>query len=124
MSETEEERASRARNLAYTQGRRDADVDAHLRSHEKRLNAINGSIEKHARNAEALKNSITELGEKVDAVAATLVTQKAIEADRVQQIKDANEQQISTKQFWLGVATICVMITLGVMTLIVRAHGG
>jgi CHASE3 domain sensor protein len=122
--ETEQQREKRATDLAYAQGRREADVDSHLRSHETRLNAINGSIERHAQNAQALKDSIVELGGKVDAIAATLVAQREVEEDRVQQIKDANEKQISNKQFWVGVATICAMIVIGVATLFVKAHGG
>jgi gamma-glutamyl:cysteine ligase YbdK (ATP-grasp superfamily) len=110
----------RAFKVAYTQGRRDADVDSHLRDHENRFRAINGSIEKHAENAQALKDSISELSEKVDGVAATLATREALDAARTQQLKDANEKQISNRTFWLGVVTICVMVLVGILA---KSHG-
>jgi hypothetical protein len=113
LPESEQQRADRAKDIAYQQGRRDSDVDARLLSHERRLNAINGSIEKHARNAAALRDSMERLGDKIDQVAASLVTAKAVETDRVDQIRRANEKQISNKMFWLGVATICAMIFVG-----------
>jgi chromosome segregation ATPase len=113
MPESEQQREDRAKQLAYQQGRRDSDVDARILSHERRLNAINGSIERHANEAAALKNSIVQLADKIDEVMAELKTKKAVEADRVKQIKAANEKQISNKMFWLGVATICAMIFVG-----------
>jgi hypothetical protein len=118
--ENDDQREQRAKELAYALGRREADVDAHLRSHENRLNAINGSIEKHAKNAAALSASIDELGDKIDRVAASLVTRDAVEAERTDQLKRANEKQISNKMFWLGVAAIIATI-LGA---IIASHGG
>jgi hypothetical protein len=113
LPESEQQRADRAKDIAYQQGRRDSDVDARLLSHERRLNAINGSIEKHARNAAALRDSMERLGDKIDQIAASIDTAKAVETDRVDQIRRANEKQISNKMFWLGVATICAMIFVG-----------
>jgi uncharacterized protein YegJ (DUF2314 family) len=110
----------RAFKVAYTQGRRDADVDSHLRDHENRFKAINGSIEKHAANAQALKDSISELSEKVDGIAAVMSTQAALDAQRVKQVKDANEKQITNRTFWLGVVTVCVMVLVGVLA---NSHG-
>jgi phage-related minor tail protein len=109
----------RAFKVAYTQGRRDADVDSHLRDHENRFKAINGSIEKHAQNAQALKDSISELSEKVDGIAGTLVTRDAVEADRNRQLKEANEKQISRRTFWLGVTAICATVLVGFL----KSHG-
>lgn len=110
MSETDDERQRKAQELAYQQGRRDSDVDSRLLSHERRLNLINGSIERHARQAEALKNSILELGDKIDKIDANLATRAALEAERVKQVQEANEKQISNKMFWLGVAAIIATI--------------
>jgi phage shock protein A len=119
-SETEDERIQHARDLAYAFGRREADVDAHLRSHENRLDAINGSIEKHAKNAGELRDSIEDVKDMVEGIAAALATAKAVEADRVDQVKQANEKQISNRTYWLGVATICAMIIVG---LYAKSHG-
>ena len=117
--ESDEEKA------AYLQGRRDSDVDGRLHDHEKRLMAINGSVEKHARNAAALQRSMEEiaeeLGMKIDRIVARLDKRDAVEADRVEQVKKANEKQISNKQFWLGVVTICVMI---LVALLAKVHFG
>ena len=117
--ESDEEKA------AYLQGRRDSDVDGRLHDHEKRLLAINGSVEKHARNVDALRVSMEEIAEKmtakIDLLATRLDSRDAVEADRVAQVKKANEKQISNKQFWLGVATICVMI---LVALLAKVHFG
>lgn len=110
MSETDQERADRAELLAFQRGVRQAEVDARLASHEARLNAINGSIERHARNAGALRDSVEAVDEKVDQVINTLNAQRAVEESRVKQLKDANEQQISNRNFWLGVAVIVVTL--------------
>lgn len=108
--ESDRERIEKAENLAAEAGYRRAVVDSQLSAHQRRLDAINGSIEKHARNAEALKNSITALSEKLDGVIATLATQAAIEKDRVAQITKANEKQISTRMFVIGVVAIIATI--------------
>ena len=105
---------------AFERGRRQAHLDAELESHEKRLNAINGSIEKHARNADALRGSIGELKDKFDDLAARLETWRAVEASRAEQLKRANEQQISTRSFWLGVTAIIAALVASVLS----AQGG
>jgi uncharacterized protein (DUF885 family) len=114
----------RAFKVAYTQGRRDADVDSHLRSHENRLNAVNGSIVENARIVAQLQDSIQTTGDslekKIDAIAATLVTRDAVEADRNRQLKEANEKQISRRTFWLGVVAICVTALIGILA---KSHG-
>jgi chromosome segregation ATPase len=119
MSETEPERERRAKEVAYQQGRRDSDVDARLRSHENRLNAINGSIERGAREAAALRGSVDALGDKIDAVNSALATKAALEAERTKEIEKANDKQISTKAFWLGVGAIVAAIIAPII-----AHGG
>ena len=118
-SESDEERVKLAKEIAYAQGRRDSDVDSRLRSHENRLNAINGSIERHANEAAKLRESIGGLGDKIDAVNQSLATRAALEAERVKQIEKANDKQISTKAFWLGVAAIVAAIIAPII-----AHGG
>jgi chromosome segregation ATPase len=114
----ETERVRRANQLAYAQGRREADVDAHLRSHENRLNAINGSIEKHARNAAKLEATMDKrcdaIEDKLDELLTAHATQTAVEADRVAQVKTANDKQISKRNYWLGVIGV-VLTGIGII---------
>jgi hypothetical protein len=118
----ETDRVRRANQLAYAQGRREADVDAHLRSHEKRLNAINGSIEKHAINAAKLGDSIEEVRTMVERIEASLATNAAVEADRVQQVKQANDKQISRHAYWLGVAGLILTGVAIVISILIGTH--
>jgi uncharacterized coiled-coil protein SlyX len=121
MPENEEQaRERRASELAYAKGKRDAEVDSRLASHEARLAAINGSIERHARNVDALRASLDGLGDKFDGLAASLDTRAAIEKDRVEQIRTANEKQISNRTFWLGVLAITATI---LAAFIASSHG-
>lgn len=117
--------AERLEQLAYQQGRRDADVDAHLRalantqaSHEKRLSAINGSIERHALNAARLEKSIDRLRESVEGKAA-------VEADRDQQRLRAESQQVTHRTLWLAAGTVFVPllgVIVALVTLILTSH--
>lgn len=115
--------------LAYAAGRRDAEVDVTLRSHEKRLNAINGSIERHAQATFSLGQKVDAQGERIEAidgkldqVVATLATNAAVEQDRVKQVRDANEKQISSRTFWVGVAAICATLIVGFATVYTMLH--
>jgi uncharacterized protein (DUF2132 family) len=123
MGETDLERERLAKEIAYQQGRRDSDVDSRLRSHENRLNAINGSIERSAVNAARLEetagNRFDALEVKLDGLISTNAARDAVEAERVKQIEKANDKQISTKAFWLGVAAIVTAIIAPII-----AHGG
>lgn len=78
--------AKRLEELAYMQGRRDADVDTKLLAHERRLNAVNGSIEKHAQNAAKLEKTIERTREaleaKIDSLIAAQSARAAVEDDR------------------------------------------
>lgn len=108
--EPDDDRVERRENLAFEAGRRKAIVDGRLDSAEAKLDALNKSIEKHARNAEALRAAIDQLDDKVSAVMTQLATQAAVEADRVAQFKKANEKQISTRMFVIGVVAIMATI--------------
>jgi uncharacterized protein (DUF885 family) len=114
----ETERVRRANQIAYAQGRREADVDAHLRSHENRLNAINGSIEKHARNSAKLEATMDKrcdsIEEKLDSLIAANAARDAVEEDRVAQVKQANEKQVSNRNYVLGVIGV-VLTGIGII---------
>lgn len=122
MPETDAQRNEAARELAYAQGKREAIVDGRLDSAEARLTAINGSIEKHALNAMHLREAIDQQNDKIDQIVAKLDQRAAVEADRVEQLRQANDRQISTRAFAIGVATIVVMILGLIVTLLVEVH--
>lgn len=107
---------------SFEQGRRDATIDAQLASHEKRLNAINGSIDRHAQNAGKLHASIEELRDDINRVAATIDKNSAIEQERNKQLKVANDKQISARTFVLGVLAILVPIVTLIITIIAQGH--
>ena len=95
---------------AFERGRRGAFVDAAIDSHEKRLNAINGSIDRHARETLKLRGSVEDLRDQFKEFTGAVAARAAVEADRAKQLERANDQQISNRTFWLGVITIVVMI--------------
>jgi uncharacterized protein (DUF885 family) len=122
----ETDRVRRANQLAYAQGRREADVDAHLRSHENRLDAINGSIEKHARNVAKLEATMDKrcdtIEDKLDALLTANSAREAVEQDRVAQVTQANEQSISKRSYWLGIFGLIVAILMLAATVLVGTH--
>ena len=99
----------RLEELAYQQGRRDADVDSRLLSHEKRLNAINGSIERHSQNAAKLERTVERTREaleaKIDSLIAGQAARSAVEADR----EKRESGGLSRVQTW----ALCVGVPLG-----------
>lgn len=104
----------RLEELAYKQGRRDADVDARLLSHERRLNAINGSIEKHARNADKLTAAIGEVREaldtKLDTLIAAQAARAAVEADRESRATQSADRVFKRRTLLIGFWTVVVML--------------
>lgn len=106
MDESNEQREMRARDLAIEEGRRRERVDGQLNSHELRLNAINGSIERGATATANLKTSVDELRDEIH-------TKNAVDTALHAAIATANEKQISTRAFTLGVLAILIpMIVL------------
>lgn len=105
---------------AFERGRRQAHVDGELEQHERRLNAINGSIDRTARNVGALRDTVEEVRDEVGALASQLATRVAVEASRNEELKKANEQQISNRTFWLGVAAIIATV----LAAVISVHGG
>lgn len=123
-----------ATQQAYQQGRRDADVDARLLGHERRLNAINGSIERHAKNAEKLAHTMDSrcdgIEDKLDALITAQQTRDAIEEDRQKteaEAEESAERGLSHKQFWLGTiiiasATVLAAVLAAVVTAVITGH--
>jgi transcriptional regulator NrdR family protein len=116
----------RLEELAYQQGRRDADVDARLFSHERRLNAVNGSIEKHARNAEKLRESIDEIREsleqRIDELISTQRVSTAVADDREELDRRRANKQLSRRTYLIGLATIMVMLLGVIVTVLTAIH--
>lgn len=123
---TDESHAKRLEELAYQQGRRDADVDTRLLSHEKRLNAINGSIERHAQNAAklaaGLERTRESLESKIDSLIASQATHAALDAQRAQQQQQDGVSLVNARMFVIGVVTVVVMLTGVLVTLFTSIH--
>lgn len=122
MSDDEGERAEkrqdRAEKLAFEAGVRRAEVDGRLEGHDSQLSSLRMSIEHQSLVTDSLRRSISDLNTKLDAVIATLETNAAVEKERVRQLRTANEQQISNREFWLGIATIVAMIAAACITVL------
>lgn len=99
MPETEQTRDEKALRLAEERGRRQQEVDGRLDDHERRLNAINGSIERSARAQEVL-------GERVDEVLSKMKTAEEVSSALAKSAQDAVTKQLSRREFWLGVLAI------------------
>lgn len=93
MPESDDQREDRARDLAIAGALRDAEVDRTIASHESRLNAINGNIER-------LGTAMKDLGGKV-------ATQDAVEGALAKQ----REQGVSNRQ-WLITCAIMVFVVV------------
>lgn len=129
----EEERERRAADLAFAEGQRTAQVDAILAGHEKRLNAINGSIDRGTKATNDLCQEVQELRaqfatflndqrtrdevEKFRAVERKLADEKRTEA-----VRRANEKQISSREYRLGVAVVVLMILGLIATVLIGTH--
>jgi hypothetical protein len=132
-TEIEADRVRRADQVAYAQGRRDADVDSRLLDHERRLVAINGSIKRHAETTASLQSSVDRIREslegKIDKMLAAQDTRTAVEADRIKEeekrtaeLKRANDRQISQHAWIIGVGTIVLMLLGLIATVLIGTH--
>jgi len=106
-----EESRSKLEELSYQQGRRDADVDSRLLGHERRLNAINGSIERQAMNAERLSREIEKLGRKIDGLAAAQESRDAAR-DAVDDDRDESRaRKLTVLQTWaISIAAVAAVV--------------
>lgn len=97
MAETDQVlREDKALKLAYERGRREAVVDEQLRSHEERLDAINGSVR---RSAEATEGLVREVG----ALRVQIET-----ADRVAAAVSARSSSVRGRWRWLFETLVAV----------------
>jgi HKD family nuclease len=82
---------------AFQRGQESAQMKGQLASHERRLDAINGSIDRSAKAQE-------RMGERLDALKAAFEQNIAIAQARAEDAKQAAERQVSTRTFLLGLA--------------------
>lgn len=129
MATMAEETRNRLEELAYQQGRRDADVDGRLLGHERRLNAINGSISRHAENAEKLRQTVDErfrsLDDKLDELIAAQTARDAVDQDRDRQHDRASQRQFSRRTIVIAFCTVAVMfaaLIVSVLALALNVH--
>lgn len=123
---TPSDRPSDRRSDPYAVGRRDAYVDATLAEHEKRLLAINGSIERAAQNAARLSDHLNafrdEIGERMDKLVEQQRTRVAVEQDRALQVRRANEKALDSRTFLIGIASVVVLLVGVIVSVLAAAH--
>jgi chromosome segregation ATPase len=128
-----DERDRRAREIAFEEGRHRERIEGRLNSHEQRLNAINGSIDRAAEATEALEETVRALHAQIEMLVNEQRTRDELEkfraaerklADekRTEQVRLANQQQISRRDFMLGVAILTVMILGLIATVLTSTH--
>jgi sugar-specific transcriptional regulator TrmB len=122
MPENDQQRADRAVTLARAQGRREAEVDGRLDAHEKRLNAINGSIDRAAKRSEETTHGLSQLSEKVDALIAQQHTREAVADALRQEVKRANEKQIGKIGFYISTAAVVVTLLGVIFSVLIGVH--
>lgn len=84
-----------AEQRAYVRGQETTLVKSRLDEHDRRLAAINGSIDKAARKS-------GELADRVDKLSSLIERNAAIVSARAEDAKQAAEAQVSTRTFVLG----------------------
>jgi hypothetical protein len=99
--QTQPEREQMARDVAFAEGARSAKVDARLDGIDDWRKTVNGSIERGAKATE-------KLGDKIDDLAERQRIRDAVDADRLKELKQANDRQISTRTFVIGVIAILI----------------
>lgn len=92
-----------AEDRAFQRGQAAAKMKGQLESHEKRLNAINGSIERSASAQE-------RTSERLESLRAAFEQNIAIAQARAEDAKQAAERQVSTRTFLLGLVGAVVAI--------------
>ena len=108
--ESDQARDQKAIQLAEQRGRRQQVVDGRLDEHDRRLNAINGSVERSAKAQEVLGQRVAGVERRIDEVLAKMKTAEEVSAALAKSAQDAVTKQISRREFWLGVAAIAAAI--------------
>jgi chromosome segregation ATPase len=95
---------------AEARGRRQQVVDGRLAEHDRRLDAINGSIERSAQAQQQLGQKVGGVERRIDEVLAKMRTAEHVSAALAQSAQDAVTKQLSRREFWLGVAAIAAAL--------------
>ena len=107
--ETEQQRDEKAIRLAEERGRRQQVVDSRLDEHDRRLAAINGSIERAARAQEHTRAELAGVKAGVATLQASM--------DKTEAISQAlAEAAVSRREFWLGVLAVAAIIVGAIIT--------
>lgn len=104
-----------ATQQAYQQGRRDADVDARLLSHDRHLTRLDEYFDKFQRTADGRFDAFDD---KLDEVIKAQGAREAVEADREDKDDKQTQRLFSRRTIQLAFGTIVVML-LGVMVSVI-----
>jgi hypothetical protein len=115
MAEADIDRERRARDLRGEEERRAialaekraqdaAKVESHLAEHDRRLEAINGSINKTAGELHGLNRQVNDLS-------AEFRQSLAVAAARAGDAERAAKRQVSSREFFLGLAGLALLLT-------------
>lgn len=110
MPESEEQRVERALKLAEARVKRDTTVDSRLDGHDRRLALINGQLERGAKATELLAERILRLDGAIDELRGDLKTKGAVDEALRKQADRTLKQQVTRREFWVGVAIVVVAI--------------
>jgi hypothetical protein len=88
---------------AEERGRRQQIVDGRLNDHDRRLNAINGSIERGAKATEAIQRD-------VGSIMGKLRTSEEVAKALARATERAAASQVSRRDWWIGVALVMVAL--------------
>jgi predicted nucleic acid-binding Zn-ribbon protein len=105
-----------AEERAFRRGQESAALKAKVESHEKRLNALNGSIDRSTAALRQLEKTVDKIGEQVRGSAAVTAT-------RAEDAKAAAEKGLSTRTFvfsLLAAATGVCLVVIGALALFVH----
>lgn len=106
---------------AFAEGYKAAETHATLANHERRLNAINGSIERHAKQAAALARSVDELRDEFAAGRALDEKRHAVSEALADYVQSTKSKQVSARGFRLGLIVAVVVGVLGSVSTIIAA---
>lgn len=93
-----------AEQRAFERGRESAQLKAQVQSHERRLDAINGSIDRGAKAQEHTASKLRDL-------TATVERTAAIALARGEDAKLAAEKQVTKREFVLGLISAVAIIS-------------
>lgn len=110
------EREDKATKLAVDAALRAAEIDRRLDAHDARFALINGSMERTATNLAQLHQTVDKVTTALEALAESQRTRDAVSDALRQAVEKANEHQITTRQFAIGVAGLIVALLMVVVS--------